>query len=161
MNPTVIDSLVRVGGRLTNAPLSFSARHPIIMPNDHHVTRLLEDYHRRMGHQGMSSTWTALRQSFWILKGAATVRNVLGKCLFCRRRNARPGVQMMTDLPKERLTPNKPPFSQGLTISDHSLFDKGGVISNAMGAFLPVFTTRAVHLEVAHSYRRFIHCCVE
>jgi len=29
-------------------------------------------------------------------------------------------------------------ISQGSTISDHSLFDKGGVMPNAMAAFLPV-----------------------
>jgi len=123
------------------------------MPNDHHVTRLLiEDYHQRMGHQGMSSTWTDLRQSYWILKGTATVRNVLGKCLFCRRRNARPGVQMMADLPKERLTPNKPPFYfTGVDYFGSFLVRQGRSDVKRYGCIFTCFTTRAMHLEVAHS----------
>jgi len=153
LNPTVIDSLVRGGGHLTNASLSFSARHPIIMPNDHHMTRLLiEDYRQRMGHQGMSSTWTALRQSYWILKGTATVRKVLGQCLFCRRKNARPGVQMMADLQKERLTPNKPAFCfTGFDYFGPFIVRQGRSDVERYGSIFTCFTTRAVHLEVAHS----------
>ena len=125
MNLTLINSLVRVSGRLNKASLSFSARYPIIMPNDHHVTPLLiEYYHRQMGHQGMYSAWTALRQRYWILKGAATVQKVLGKCLFCSR-NARPGVQRMADLPKKsQLQINHRFILQRSTISDHSLSEK-------------------------------------
>ena len=105
------DGVVRVGGRLNMSSMTFSQRHPIILPSDHHVTQLIiEDHHRKVGHCGMASTWTSLRQSFWILRGAVTVRKVLGKCILCQRRNSRPGSQIMSDLPVERLTPDKPPF---------------------------------------------------
>jgi len=91
--------------------MTFSQRHPIILPSDHHVTQLIiEDHQRKVGHCGMASTWTSLRQSFWIVRGAVTVRKVLGKCILCRRRNSRPGSQIMSDLPVERLTPDKLPF---------------------------------------------------
>ncbi len=32
---------LRVGGRLSNAPIPFEAKHPVILPNDHHVTQLI------------------------------------------------------------------------------------------------------------------------
>jgi len=51
-----------------------------------------------------------LRQSFWIVRGAVTVRKILGKCIFCQRRNSRPGSQIMSDWPVERLTPDEPAF---------------------------------------------------
>jgi len=132
--------------------LSINSRHLTIMPNDHHVTRLLiEAYQQRMGHQGMSSTWTTLRQSCWILKDAATVRKVLGKCFFSRRRNARPGVQMMAGLPEERLIPNKPPFY--LTGVDYfrPFIVRQRSDVKRYGFIFACFTTRAVQLEVAHS----------
>ena len=74
----------------------------IVLPNHSHVTKLvIQDYHERVGHVGMSQTWPTIRQKFWIVKGAATVRNVLGQCLLCKRRNARAAL---------RLAANKPPF---------------------------------------------------
>ena len=92
LRPIVHQGFLRVGGRLRNARENFDVKHPIISPSSHHVTRLLiEDHHRLMGHSGMASTWTSLRQRFWIVKGAATVRKILGKCLFCRKGNASPG----------------------------------------------------------------------
>jgi len=64
--------------------MTFSQKHTIILPSDHHVTRLIiEDHHRKVGHCGMVGTWTSLRQSFWIVRGAVTVRKVLGKCILC------------------------------------------------------------------------------
>ena len=39
------------------------------------------------------------------------MRRVLRRCVDCQRRNARPGEQSMADLPEDRLTPEKPPFS--------------------------------------------------
>ena len=91
--------------------MNYESRHPIILPSKHHVTRLIiEDNHRLLGHSGMSSTWTSLRQRFWVIKGALTVGGVLGKCIFCRKRNRSCGQQSMAELPQERLTPSKPSF---------------------------------------------------
>jgi len=111
LNPMLEDGVVRLGGRLYMSSMTFCQKHPIILPSDHHVTQLMiEDHHRKVGHCGMASTWTSLRQRFWIERGAVTVRKVLGKCILCQRRNSRPGSQIMSDLPVERLTPDKPPF---------------------------------------------------
>ena len=85
----------------------------MILPSHCHVTKLIiQDHHKTIGHSrmGMSHTWSSLRQKYWIIKGAATVRKVLGQCFQCKRRNAPAGNQFMSELPKCRLTPNKPPF---------------------------------------------------
>ena len=74
---------------------------------------------------------------------------VLGKCLFCRQRNARPGVQMMAD--KERLTPDKPPFYfTGVDYFGPFLVRQGSDVKR-YGCIFTCFTTRAVHIEVANS----------
>ena len=85
-----IDSvgILTVSGRIQKAPVNYECRHPSILSSEHHVTRLIiEDYYRLLEHLGMSNTWTSLRQRFWVIKSALTVRGVLGKCIFCRKRN--------------------------------------------------------------------------
>ena len=96
---------------MRNADEDFGVKHPIILPSFHHVTQLLiEDRHLVMGHFGMTITWMSLRQKHWVIKGAAAVRKMVGKCLFCRKRIASVRKQLMADLPKGRLGSNNPPF---------------------------------------------------
>ena len=63
LNPIVVDGIVRVGGRLQNAPLDDEMKHPIILPSEHHVTKLLIIHHHHLvGHSGAGMTWTAQRE---------------------------------------------------------------------------------------------------
>ena len=89
LNPVVFEGVLRVGGRLDKANILFAVKHPVVLPNHIHVTKLvIQDSHERVGHVEMSHTWVTIRKKFWIVKGAATVRNMLGQCLLCKRRNA-------------------------------------------------------------------------
>ena len=135
-----------------HAPVAFSRKKPIILPSDHHVNRLIiEDQHRKGGHCGMANTWIQLRQTYWIVKGAATVRKVLGKCVFCRRRNAKLSSQVMSDLPAERLTPNKPPFyCTGVDFFGPFTVRQARSYVKRYGCIFTCFASRAVHLEVGH-----------
>ena len=58
----------------------------------------------------MGHTWASLRQSYWIVKGSVTVRRVIGNCVFCKKRIASVGQQLMADLLLGRLQVNEPPF---------------------------------------------------
>ena len=112
LNPVLIDVVLRLGGRLDNAPIDYDLKHPIILPNQSHLTTLIiRHHHRLVGHSGMGHTWASIRQRFWVVKGAATVRRILGHCIFCKKRNAPVGQQLMADLPMGRLQVDKPPFS--------------------------------------------------
>ena len=110
---------------------------------------LIEDYHWQTGHQGTSSSWTALCQSCWILKAPATVQKVLGKRLFWRR-YAHPGIQMMAYLLK-KMTPTKPPFHFTGVYSFRPFIIRQRNDVKHYGCIFTCFNTRAVHLEVAHS----------
>ena len=69
LNPVMIDGILRVGGRLDKAPISFNARHPVILPFVSHLTDLIVfSYHEIAGHAGISFTMNLLTQKFWILK---------------------------------------------------------------------------------------------
>lgn len=41
LNPQLKEGLLRVGGRLVNAPIAYERMHPIVLPYKHHVTDLI------------------------------------------------------------------------------------------------------------------------
>ena len=41
LNPQLKEGLLRVGGRLANAPVGYERKHPVIIPYKHHVTDLI------------------------------------------------------------------------------------------------------------------------
>ncbi|KAJ8024879.1 hypothetical protein HOLleu_34915 [Holothuria leucospilota] len=111
LSPVLVQGVLRVGGRLSRSQLNYDQKHPVILPSDHHVTKLIiEHHHSSVGHIGAGMTWASLWNHHWVMRGGATVRKVIGKCLTSRKRNALPGQQYMTDLPAPRVTADKPPF---------------------------------------------------
>ena len=89
LNPQVHDGLLRVGGRIGQAPLCYDLKHPVILPYKHHVTDLIiKDHHLKVGHMGQESVLSSVRQKYWILKGRSAVRRVLSKCFDCQNRRA-------------------------------------------------------------------------
>ena len=76
--------ILRVGGRLEYAPINFQAKHQILLPSNHHLSSLIiMEHHELVGHFGQEYVLASLRQRFWIVKGCATVRRVIGRCLTC------------------------------------------------------------------------------
>ena len=80
------DDLIRVGGRLVRAD-PYDLCHPILMPNQGHITDMLIRYHHdRVQHQGRTCTLYAIRQAgVWIVSGRGAVARVIAKCIICRR----------------------------------------------------------------------------
>lgn len=112
LNPQVHDGLLRVGGCIRQAPLSYDLKHPVILPYKHHVTDLIiKDHHLKVGHMGQESVLSSLRHKYWILKGRYAVRQELNKCFDCQKRKVKPTEQFMAELPKDRVTPSEPPFT--------------------------------------------------
>ena len=53
LKPFKEDELVRVGGRLNHSNLQYDAKHPMVLPRKHPVTRLImHHYHQFKGHMG-------------------------------------------------------------------------------------------------------------
>ena len=77
--------LLRCGGRIHNAPLSELARFPYLLPQNNHLTALIV-YHTHvfLSHEGVGSTLTAIRQSYWIPSGLQYVKKLLRQCTICR-----------------------------------------------------------------------------
>ncbi len=127
--------------------------HPVILPSKHHVIALIVvHYHLLVGHSGAGMTWSALREKFWILRGGASVRHIIGKCFYCKKRNAGRGQQFMGELPAVRVTPDKPPFTYvGVDYFGPLMVKQGRSHVKRYGCIFTCLVVRAVHIEVAHS----------
>ena len=152
LSPDLINDVLHVGGRLENAPIKDDIRHPIILPINHHVTQLLINHHHEVtGLCGAGATWSSLRQRYWILKGGAAVRRVIGNCFDCKRRNAPLGEQIMAELPVARVSPDNPPFTNtGVDYFGPITVKQARSHVKRYGCLFTCLAVRAVNIEVAH-----------
>ena len=152
------DGLLRISGRLRFADdLPHDVKHPIIIPKDHPVTRLIiENRHEKIGHNsGVEHLLTETRSRFWIIKGRRAVRTVVENCLKCWRSKAKPTVSVMAPLPKSRLQLPLRAFDRIGTDYCGPFYTKQGRRKPKAKRYMCLFTcfiaTRAVHLEMTYS----------
>ena len=153
LDPELRDGVLCVGGRLRHAPIEEERRHPVILPKKHHVVDLIvRHYHLLSGHSGQEHVLSLIRKSFWIIKGRVAVRRVVSHCFSCRRRQAPVGAQKMADLPVDRVTPDKPPFSfVGVDCFGPFWVKRARSQVKRYGVLYTCLVTRAIHLEVVQS----------
>ena len=63
LDPSLVDSLLRVGGRLRLAQTSFDSKHQIILPKNDHVSNLLIEHFHLIS--GKDYVLSLLRERFW------------------------------------------------------------------------------------------------
>lgn len=84
------DGLLRVGGRLHSSKLTFTQKHPILLPSRTTITdRIIREIHERCYHAGIQTTLYTLRQKFWLLDGRNQVRKIIRTCVRCLRFDSR------------------------------------------------------------------------
>ena len=67
--------LLRCGGRLQHENIPFGAKHPVLLPEHHHLTSLIiRDCHHRVLHGGVKQTLSELRSRFWLVRGRQQIR---------------------------------------------------------------------------------------
>ena len=149
--PIKVDRVLRVGGRLQRSQLSDEAKHPMILPSNHHVTKLIIlQFHVYEGHAGLMQTLSSLREKYWVVRGHATVRKVLRTCHVCRIQNAKSGQQLMAALPSPRVTSGKPAFNcTGVDYAGPFITKFGRWCTKRYICLFTCMATRAVHLECA------------
>ena len=106
------NGLWRCGGRIQNAAVPYSTKHPILLPKGHHLTLLfVRKAHERVLHNGVKETLMELWSQFWIVKGRSFVKHVLHQCQVCRRHEGKPyNTPQPPPLPSFRVE-EAPPFS--------------------------------------------------
>ena len=114
----------------------------ILFPLSLCVTTMNRHYH------GREHVLATLRQRFWLLQARTLVRQVLRKCVSCRKHNEAPMQQLMADLPKERLIPFEPPFTYtGVDFFGPFHVNRGRSTEKVYGCLFTFFTSRSVHIE--------------
>jgi hypothetical protein len=156
LNPFIDEQgLLRVGGRLSRATISFDTKYPIIVPKNCHVgVLLMRDTHCKLGHLGVSTMLSSLRQKYWIVGARVMAKRLVHECVPCRRRHGRTSSQLMADLPKERLTSNEKPFtSVGLDCFGPIMVSRGRgrSLEKRYGLIFTCLSSRAVNIKVVHS----------
>ena len=80
------NELWRCGGRLQNADLPFATKHPLLLDHSHYITLLVvRQAHARVQHNGVKETLAEVCMKFWIIRGRSLVKQIIHKCVVCRR----------------------------------------------------------------------------
>jgi hypothetical protein len=120
------EGILTVGGRLQQSALSYQAKHQMILPANHHFTKLIASAeHIRIHHAGPQLLIASLREKYWIPRLRNLVRTVTHQCLTCYRFKAQATQQLMGELPSPRVQPSRPFLTTGV--------DYAGPISLKLG----------------------------
>ena len=146
------DGILRVGGRLTKSDLPTAAKHPIILPRHHDVTRLIiMFYHRQAIHAGVEHTMNELRQRFWLPKARSTLKSLLHSCAVCKGRRVQPQIPLLAELPRSRFDCKHAFSSVGLDFCGPIYVRTRRGSQKRYILLVTCLASRAVHLEVTSS----------
>ncbi|XP_025155826.1 uncharacterized protein LOC112588860 [Harpegnathos saltator] len=151
------DGVVRVRGRLRNAPIPISRRHPILLARHPLVDLIIDQAHQRTLHAGLQLTLGTLRHDFWILRARSLIQAVIYRCIVCTRERAATPSQLIGDLPAVRVSaPERVFLHCGLDYAGPLLVrTSSGRGIKAHKAYIALFVclaTRAIHLELVSDY---------
>ena len=148
------NGIIRVGGRVDEALVSYETKHPAMLPRDHWISLLITRRFHQIGHAGVATTVAKIRTKFWIIRAHDLAKSVKFQCVYCREIEARTETQLMADLPRTRLEPFTPPFHY--TACDYFGPYKVKISRNTTakhyGVIFTCMNTRAVHLELTVDY---------
>ena len=140
--------ILRVGGRLEVSNLPYVAKHPVILPEKHHISKLVIAHIHNQGHHnlGVNFTLAELRQKYWIVNGREEIKRWKRECNVCKLGRRRRGKQFRLGSSLRRFAHRGVDFA--------GLFVIKPTRKVTAKRYLCLFTcarTRAVHLEIAYS----------
>lgn len=146
------DDLIKVGGRLEAYELAYDAKHPILLPyNDSIVKLIFEKVHKENMHCGAQALVATSRQRYWAIKAKKLARNVVLSCVKCTRAKPKLMEQIMGHLPPLRVTQARPFLNAGVDYCGPFKIHykiRGKKPHTAHIAIFCCFATKAVHLEL-------------
>ncbi|XP_059226223.1 uncharacterized protein LOC131998099 isoform X3 [Stomoxys calcitrans] len=150
------EGVLRVGGRIKHADLSFGKKHPILLTKTDPISYLIfAEAHSKTLHGGVQLMQSYVMTHYWILSARNLAKSVKRNCVTCFKYSAKAATQIMGNLPQVRLNPARP--------FKHSGLDYAGPInmkqntlrrSTTTKGYICLFVcmcTKAVHLEVVSS----------
>lgn len=171
LNPFIDESgILRVGGRIQAANISYSQTHPIILPKRNNLTNvIISEAHSTTLHGGAQLMMAHLNRQYWIIGLRDLVRTHIRHCTVCIRHRANTQQQLMGNLPSVRITPSRAFLHSGVDYAGPiALKFAPGRGAKSIKGYIAVFVclvTKAIHLEIVGdltsngfiaAYRRFI-----
>lgn len=143
------NGLLKIKTKVFHREDDVSFRCPVVLDSAHFiVSRMIEDEHRNLKHAGSQVLLCNLREKYWILAARRKVREILSKCVKCKRYAVKRMETSKTPLPIER-------------VRDAAVFEIVGVdlagplyLKGNEKTYVCLFTCavyRAIHLELLSS----------
>lgn len=150
LDPILEEGLLCVGGRLKGSTISKAQKHPIVLPKDSHITKLiLSHFHSQVCHQGRYQTLMELRvNGLWIVGGSKAVAKLIYKCVQCRKQRRPVEEQKMSSLPEERCEISAPFTFCGMDCFGPFAVKNGRKEIKRYGLIITCLSSRAVHIEM-------------
>ena len=152
LNPALKNGILVVGGRLKHADIDPHVKHPIILPKTAELSKAILLYHHNRGHHGSEWVLTQVKQKYHIFSARQVLKSLRTNCSKCNECFNKCESQLMADLPPERVTFKRFPFSfTGIDLFGIFYVKVGRATCKRYGVMFTCFQTRAVHIEVVHS----------
>lgn len=146
------ERLMRIGGRLNQAPQPYDSKHQLILPSAHPFSKLLiRSCHEKNLHAAPQLLISILRLRYWITGARSLARSVVHNCITCVRARPKALQQFMADLPSSRVTATRPFTVTGVDYWGPIFLQPAHRRAAPRKAYVAVFicfSTRAVHLEL-------------
>ena len=101
------EGILRVGGRLKDmSRLQFDQRCPQLLPKRHPISETVaRHYHEKILEHvgGPMHTLSELNEKFWIVAGRQMIKEIINKCIICRKQKTIPILQQEGGMPSMRV----------------------------------------------------------
>ena len=137
--------VLRCKGRVQNSSLPYDAKFPVLLPRKHHLTKLvILDCHEAVEHNGIRETPTQVRSHYWIIKGRQEVKQLLLKCVKCRKLTGKP----CSAPPPPPSTPPQVGVDFAGPLYVRNIYTSDTEMHKCHIALFTCVSTRAIHLEL-------------
>ena len=145
--------ILRVGGRLQNSDLSYSQKHPIILPPNNQVTKnIIKEAHDLTLHGSESLMLSYLRNKYHISRVSEKVKSFIHSCNVCFRYSQTQQKQLMGSLPTNRVNFSRPFQNTGVDYAGPlTMKAYAGRCKIMLKVYIAVFVclcTKAIHVEL-------------
>ena len=155
--PTIENGVITVGGRTSRwMQCTWNRQRFILLPANHPFSKLVAvEQHKLAGHRGISATISRIRSKYWILKISKLVWKIVMECTDCKRRVANREIQIMSELPIEKLKPSPAFAHTGLDF--FGPFEIRGEVrkrvrGKCFGLVFTCLSSRAVYCDITPNY---------
>ena len=152
------DKCLRLKGRFGSSCMEYNQKHPVILCGGESAFTILiiRDAHDRVLHHGVETTLSFIRMKYWILKGRKTVKEVVRKCIICKRYQGRVmSAPETADLPEFRVNGSRSFETVGVDFAGPLYLKNKDATSKVYVLLLTCSLTRAIHLELTPNLNQF------